>query len=62
MRLVGLPKPFYYFSKHKPVALSAAADEKMQKLKLWEALKQKGMRDQEASQLLRVSRATLYRW
>src|SRR5512136_2305801 len=62
MRLVGLPKPFYYFSKHRPVALSAAADQKMQKLKLWEVLKAKGTGDQEAARLLRVSRATLYRW
>jgi putative transposase len=62
MRLVGLPKPFYYFSKHRPVALSAAADEKMQKLKLWEVLKQKGIKDPQVSQLLRVSRPTLYRW
>jgi putative transposase len=62
MRLVGLPKPFYYFSKHRPVALSAAADEKMQKLKLWEVLKQKGIKDPQVCQLLRVSRPTLYRW
>jgi transposase InsO family protein len=62
MRLVGLPKPFYYFSKHKPVALSAAADQKMQKLKLWEVLKQNGIKDPQISQLLRVSRASLYRW
>jgi putative transposase len=62
MRLVGLPYPFYYFSKHKPVALSAAADQRMQKLKLWEVLKQKGIQDLQISQLLRVSRASLYRW
>jgi putative transposase len=62
MRLVGLPKVFYYISKHKPVALTAAADQKMQKLKLWEVLKQKGTKDPQISQLLRVSRATLYRW
>ena len=62
MRLVGLPKPFYYFSKHKVVALSVAADQKMQKLKLWEVLKRKGIKDPQISQLLRVSRASLYRW
>jgi hypothetical protein len=39
MRLVGLHKPFYYFSKHKLVVLTAAADQKAQKLKLWEVLK-----------------------
>jgi transposase InsO family protein len=62
MRLVGLPYPFYYFSKHKVVALSVTADQKMQKLKLWEVLKQKGIKDPQISQLLRVSRASLYRW
>jgi putative transposase len=62
MRLVGLPYPFYYFSKHKLVALSAAADQRMQKLKIWEVLKKKGSGDQEVGRLLRVSRATLYRW
>ncbi len=62
MRLVGLPHPFYYFSKHRMVELSAVADQKMQKLKLWEVLKQKGIKDRQISQLLRVSRATLYRW
>jgi putative transposase len=62
MRLVGLPYPFYYFSKHRIVALSPAADLKMQKLKLWEVLQQKGTKDPQISQLLRVSRATRYRW
>jgi transposase InsO family protein len=62
MHVIGLPKVFYYISKHRPVALTSAADQKMQKLKLWEVLKQKGSPDQEISQLLRVSRATLYRW
>jgi putative transposase len=62
MHLVGLPYPFYYFSKNRLVALLAAADQKMQKLKIWEVLKKKGSGDKEISQLLRVSRATLYRW
>jgi len=62
MRQIYLPKEFYYISKHKPVCLSAAADQKMQKLNLWKTLKNKGVRDKEIDQLLRVSRATLYRW
>jgi transposase InsO family protein len=62
MRLVGLPYPFYYFSKHRLVTISAAADQKMQKLKLWEVLKEKGIKDPQISRLLRVSRATRYRW
>lgn len=62
MRLFGLPKEFYYISKHRPQTLTVAADQKMQKLNLWKALKQKGVTDQEIIRLLRVSRATLYRW
>jgi putative transposase len=62
MRLISLPKEFYYLSKHRPVALSATADARMQKLKLWEVLKRNSNGDKEISQLLRVSRATLYRW
>jgi hypothetical protein len=53
MRLVGLPKPFYYCSKHKLVGLSAAADQKMQKLKLWEVLKQKGIKEDTVLRWLR---------
>jgi putative transposase len=62
MRIHSIPKQFYYLSKYKPVQLSAEADQRMQKLNLWKALKRKGIEDQEISQLLRVSRATLYRW
>ena len=62
MRQIYLPKEFYYISKHKLVTLSVAADQKMQKLNLWKALKNKGVRDKEINQLLRISRATLYRW
>jgi len=62
MRQIYLPKEFYYISKHKLVTLSSAADQKMQKLNLWKVLKSKGIRDKEISQLLRVSRASLYRW
>jgi putative transposase len=62
MRQIYLPKEFYYISRHKPVILSAAADQRMQKLSLWKTLKSKGVRDKEIQGLLRVSRATLYRW
>lgn len=62
MRIISLPKEFYYVTKHKPVVVSAAADARMQKLNLWKALKQKGIGDSETSKLLRVSRASLYRW
>lgn len=42
--------------------ISGVADQRMQKLNLWKVLKEKKVKDQEVSQLLQVSRATLYRW
>jgi putative transposase len=62
MQQIGLPKAFYHFSIHGPVSLSEKADRRLQVLDLWKALKQKGTKDSEVSQLLRVSRASLYRW
>jgi len=62
MRILSLPKEFIYVAKHKPVALSAAADCRMQKLHLWKVLKDKQTGDEEIKQLLRVSRSSLYRW
>jgi putative transposase len=62
MRIISLPKKFFYLGKHRPVELSLAADSRMQKLKLWKVLKSKGLSDREVQGLLRVSRATLYRW
>ena len=62
MRIHCIPKEFYYLAKHKPVVISAAADQRMQKLNLWNTLKEKGVGEAEISLLLRVSRATRYRW
>lgn len=62
MRQIYLPKVFYYISKHKAVKMSVKGDERMQKLNLWKALRDKGVKDKEVTSLLRVSRATLYRW
>ena len=62
MRIHCIPKEFYYLAKHKPILISAAADQRMQKINLWNALKEKGVEETEISILLRVSRATRYRW
>ena len=62
MRIHCIPKEFFYLAKHKPVVISAAADQRMQKLNLWNTLKEKGVGETEISLLLRVSRATRYRW
>jgi putative transposase len=62
MRIISVPKEFIYVAKHKPIALSAAADGRMQKLRLWRVLKDKQIGDGEIKPLLRVSRSSLYRW
>jgi transposase InsO family protein len=62
MRILYLPKQVYYIARHRPVRVSADADQRVQKLRLWKTLKEKGLGDREVESLLRVSRATLYRW
>jgi putative transposase len=62
MRILSLPKEIWYVAKHRPVALSAAADARLQKLKLWKVLKEKQLGEGEIQQWLRISRASLYRW
>lgn len=62
MQIHCIPKEFYYLAKHKAVAISVQADQRMQKLNLWKTLKEKKVGDEVIGQLLRVSRATLYRW
>jgi len=62
MRILSVPKEIWYVAKHRPVALSAAADGRLQKLKLWKVLKEKQLGEAEIQQLLRVSRSSLYRW
>jgi len=62
MRQHYLPKEFYYIAKHKAIKLSESADARMQKLNIWGVMKAKGISDKECSRLLRISRATLYRW
>src|SRR5512143_4161020 len=62
MRIRSVPKEIWYVAKHRPVALSAVADGRLQKLKLWKVLKEKQLGEAEIQQLLRVSRSSLYRW
>jgi len=47
---------------HRIPGISEIADQRMQKLNLRKVLKEKKVEDQKVSQLLQVSRATLYRW
>jgi len=62
MRVVGLPRPFYYLSRHRPIVLSPKAQERLRWLRCFEALRKQGLSSSQASQTLFIPRSTLYRW
>lgn len=62
MRIVGLPKPFYTLARYAPVRLSPQAEQRERALRCWQALRGYGCSIPEASRLVGVSRATLFRW
>jgi len=62
MRIVGLPGSFYYASRIGPIKLSWQAHWRLEKLKLWERLREEGYSGEKAAELAGVSRASLYRW
>jgi putative transposase len=62
MRVVGLPKGFYYICRHLPADLSPKTQEKWRWLGAWQALRRQGLSSTEASRALAIPRATLYRW
>ncbi len=62
MRIVGLPRSFYYVSRRRPIEMSEAARERLRWLKAWQRLREEGYSAQKAADILRVQRSTLYRW
>ncbi len=62
MRVVGLPRAFYYLSRHRPIVLSPKAQERLRWLRCFEALRKQGLSSTQASQTLFIPRSTLYRW
>ena len=62
MRIVGLPKRFYYVSKNQPIELSKQAHQRLYRLKTWQRLRAEGYSGQKAADILRLPRSTLYRW
>lgn len=62
MRIVGLPKSFYYASRCGPIELSAKAHERLRWLKAWQRLRDSGVKSKKAAEILNIPRATLYRW
>jgi putative transposase len=57
-----LPKQFYQLVKHKPKELTIKARYRLQTLTAWQALREAGLRADQACQKLGVARATAYRW
>jgi len=43
MRIVGLPKRFYYVSKNRPVELSLKPHQRLYWLKTWQRLRAEGI-------------------
>ena len=62
MRIVGLPKRFYYISNNRPAELSLKAHQRLYLLKTWQRLRAEGFSGQKAAEILRLPRSTLYRW
>ena len=62
MRIVRLPKSFYYVSKNRPVEVSHIAHQRRRMLRTWQRLRSEGYSGQKAAELIDVPRSTLYRW
>jgi len=62
MRIVGLPGTFYYVSRRRPIEMSETARQRLWRLKAWQRLRGEGYSAQQAADLLRLPRSTLYRW
>ncbi len=62
MRQIYLQKEFYHLAKKPVIQPSEDAKNRERILRTWEALRTKGMSGKEVSELLGVSRASLYRW
>ncbi len=62
MKIVGLPASFYYIGRHRPQEVSPQAQERLRWLRCWQALRQRGLSSSQASSMVGIPRATLYRW
>lgn len=62
MRQIYLQKQFYQLAKKNIVRATEEAKHREKLLGAWEALRKTGMSAAEASRVIGISRATLYRW
>jgi len=62
MRIVGLPRQFYYLSENGPIELSVNASQRLAWLKRWRRLRDEGFSASRAAELLGIPQSSLYRW
>jgi len=62
MKVFYLPRGFYQLSRLNIQELFPKATERLRLLRVWEALRERGVDSFEASKILGVPRSTLYRW
>ena len=62
MRQIYLHSKFYQLAKIPVIHASEEAKQREQALRIWDALCHRGMNREEASKVVGVSRASLYRW
>ena len=62
MRQLWYPRSFHYVARLGPIELGPAAHNRLRWLKAWQRLRQRGSSGQAAAEILRLPRATLYRW
>src|SRR5665811_1801975 len=62
MRQIYLQSGFYHLAKMPVIHASEGAKQRERTLIIWETLCEQGMNREEASKVVGVSRASLYRW
>jgi len=62
VQLKALPSVFYKAGRLRPGEPSATAGERLRLLRVWEALRARGLSGVECSRILGAPRATMYRW
>lgn len=62
MQVVGLPGVLYHVSKLGVVGLSGRGWERLRYVSCFQALREQGLSGSKASQVMGISRASLYRW
>ena len=62
MRILGLPRAFYHFNRGSLPSLTPEAQVRYRWLSCWQVLRQQGLSNIQASEMVGLPRSTLYRW